>query len=285
MITLLKKALVLMLAAAGILWLPFEISSVYDTQHKLPESWYLIGLGIILLGIAVRLLFYRKRFTYYFQQQGITFCVIIGDIFTFTDGAAISFSDTFDTEVSSRLISKHSLQAIFLKRVYADNTQLLDRDIKNALRHSGITGTRDTSKKIGKDVRYSLGTVLPVEKNGKCYYLMAISRMGNDGVAQGTQEDFHKTLCELWRQIDCTCDDETVSIPIIGTKKSRLYPDCELALKEIILSAYSYSRIHRRPAHHLRFVISKQDAKHIDMLKLKDFVESLDTVATPSKIN
>ncbi|MFL5654536.1 MAG: macro domain-containing protein [Ktedonobacteraceae bacterium] len=283
MITLLKKALLLMLAASGLLWLPFEVSNYHDAQHKLPESWYFIGLVIILLGVIARLLFYQKKFTYYFQQQGITFTVIIGDIFAFTDGAAISFSDTFDTEVSSRLISKHSLQAMFLKRVYADDTQTLDRDIRHTIRQSGITGTRDAAKKIGKDVRYPLGSVLPVEKNGKCYYLMAISKMGNDGIAQGTQEDFHKALCELWRTIDCTCDDETVSIPIIGTKKSRLYPDCELALKEIILSAYSYSRIHRRPAHHLRFVISKQDARHIDMLKLKDFVESLDTVADPSK--
>src|SRR5207237_1213941 len=213
-----------------------------------------------VLGITAWLLFYRKKFTYYFQQQGISFTVTIGDIFAFPDGAAISFSDTFDTEVSSRLISKHSLQALFLKRIYADNVQMLDHDIRHAIRQSGITGTRDAAKKIGKDVRYALGTVLPVEKNGKCYYLMAISKMGSDGVAHGTQEDFHKALCELWRQIDCTCDDETVSIPIIGTKKSRLYPDCELALKEIILSAYSYSRIHRRPAHRLRFVISKQDA-------------------------
>jgi len=48
-----------------------------------------------VLGITAWLLFYRKKFTYYFQQQGISFTVTIGDIFAFTDGAAISFSDTF----------------------------------------------------------------------------------------------------------------------------------------------------------------------------------------------
>lgn len=272
------------MAATGLLWLPFDISNYGDPQHRFPVNWYFIGLGIISLGIIIWLFISRKKFSYHFQQQGITFTVIIGDIFAFGDGAAISFSDAFDTEVSSQLISKNSLQAIFAKRIYANDVQLLDADIKRAIQQDGLKIKKGgAAKRIGKPDRYKLGTVLQVEKNGKCYYLLAISMMGNDGIAQSTQEIFHETLCNLWRKIDSTCDDETISIPIIGTKKSRLYSDCELALKEIILSAYSYSRIHRRPVPHLRFVISKQDAKHIDMLKLKDFVKSLDTTSEPGK--
>jgi antiphage defense system Thoeris ThsA-like protein len=282
-ITLLKKAFISVLAATGLLWLPFDISNYNDPQHKLPAIWYFIGLGVISLGIVIWLLISRRKFSHHFQQQGVTFTVAIGDIFAFGDGAAISFSDAFDTEVSSQLISKNSLQAIFAKRIYANDVQVLDGDITHAIQQDGLKSKKDASKRIGKPDRYKLGTVLQVEKNNKCYYLLAISKLGIDGVAQSTQEIFHETLCNLWRKIDSTCDDETISIPIIGTKKSRLYSDCELALKEIILSAYSYSRIHRRPVSHLRFVISKQDAKHIDMLKLKDFVKSLDTISEPGK--
>ena len=283
MITLLRKALVWVLAATGILWLPFDISYYSDPQHRLPVSGYFIGLGVILLCTTVWLLLSRKKFSHHFQRQGLTFTVAIGDIFAFGDGAAISFSDTFDTEVSSQLISKHSLQAIFTKRVYGDDVKTLDKDIKQALRQSKAVATKDVSKRIGKTDRYPLGTVLHVGKNGKSYYLIAVSKMGSDGRAQSTQQTFHESLCNLWTCIENTSDNETISIPVIGTGKARLYTDFELALKEIILSAYSYSRITRRPTIHLRFVITKQDAKHVDMLKLKDFVKSLDTVAEPSK--
>lgn len=281
--TLLKKAFVIVLAATGILWLPFDISSYSDPQHRLPVIGYPIALGVISLCTIVWLLFSQRRFSYDFQGQGITFTVAVGDIFSFGDGAAISFSDTFDTEVSNELISKNSLQAIFTNKVYGGDIKALDKDIKQALRKSKAVVTKDLSKKVGKTERYPLGTVLNVGKNGKCYYLVAVSKMGSDGRAQSTQQIFHESLCNLWTCIENTADNETISIPVIGTGKARLYTDFELALKEIILSAYSYSRITGRPTKHLRFVISKQDAKHVDMLKLRDFVKSLDTVADPSK--
>lgn len=278
--TLLKKAFFITLAAAaGLLWLPFQISNYSNPQQELPLSWYFIGLCITALCTVAWLLASRRKFSHHFKRQGITFSVVIGDIFSFRDGAAISFSDTFDTEVSSTLISKHSLQAIFTKRVYSDDTRTLDKDIKQALRKSSATPSKDLSKKVGKTDRYPLGTVLNVGKNGKCYYLVAVSKMGSDGRAQSTQQTFHESLCNLWACIENTADNETISIPVIGTGKARLYSDFELALKEIVLSAYSYSRITGRPTSHLRFVISKHDARYVDMLKLKDFVESLDTTS------
>ncbi|GHO98468.1 hypothetical protein KSF_085160 [Reticulibacter mediterranei] len=279
MITFLKKVFVGVLAATGILWLPFDISSYIDPQHRLPVYWYFIALVVITLGITGWLLFNRRTFSHHFRRQGITFTIVVGDIFAFDDGAAISFSDTFDTEVSSELISKHSLQALFTKQVYNNDVKALDKDIKQALRKSKALATKDTSKRIGKADRYPLGTVLCIEKKSKRYYLIAISKMGGDGRAQSTQQIFHESLCNLWTCIENTADNETISIPVIGTGKARLYTDFELALKEILLSAYSYSRITRRPTNHLRFVINKHDAKHIDMLKLKDFVESLDTTS------
>jgi len=159
---------------------------------------------------------------------------------------------------------------------------MLDKDIKQALRKSKAVAAKDLTKKIGKTDRYQLGTVLHICKNGKSYYLIAVSKMGSDGRAQSTQQTFHESLCNLWTCIENTADNETISIPVIGTSKARLYTDFELALKVIILSAYSYSRITRRPTTHLRFVITKRDAKNIDMLKLKDFVRSLDTASEPS---
>jgi hypothetical protein len=234
---------------------------------------------IVALCLTIWLLFNRKTFSHHFRRQGITFTVTIGDIFAFGDGAAISFSDTFDTVISSDLISKHSLQAIFTKQVYNSDVKTLDKDIKQALRKSKMIATKDPSKLIGKTDRYPLGTVLCVEKNNKRYYLIAVSKMGGDGRAQSTQQIFHESSCNLWTSIENTADNETISIPVIGTDKARLYTDFELALKEILLSAYSYSRITRKPTNHLRFVISKHDAKHIDMLKLKNFVESLDTLS------
>lgn len=276
-ITLFKKVLVTVLAATGLLWLPFDISTYIDPQHRLSVVWYFVALGIASLYMTIRFFIGRKKFSHHFRRQGLMLTVAIGDMFAFGDGAAISFSDTFDTEISNDLISKHSLQAIFTKTVYADDVKVLDKDIKQALRKSKAVATKDLSKKIGKTDRYPLGTVLHICKNSKSYYLIAISKMGSDGRAQSTQQTFHESLCSLWMCIENTADNETISIPIIGTGKARLYTDYELALKEITLSAYSYSRITRRPTAHLRFVITKQDAKHIDMLKLKDFVKSLDT--------
>jgi hypothetical protein len=281
--TLLKKASVGILAATGILWLPFDISNYVNPQRSLPVSWYFIGLGVLSLGIIALLFLGSRKFSYYFRQQGITFTVAIGDIFSFGDGAAISFSDTFDTEVSNELISKHSLQAIFTKKVYSDDVRMLDKDIKQVLRKNKTCVTRDSSKKFGKTDRYPLGTVLHVGKNSKSYYFVAVSKMGSDGRAQSTQRTFHEALCNLWACIENTADNATISIPVIGTGKARLYADFELALKEIILSAYSYSRITRRPTNHIRFVVSKRDANRVDMLKLRDFVKSLDTTSEPGK--
>jgi len=277
MITALREIPLRLLAALGLLWLPFAIWNTYYGEHKLPLPLLLAGTLLIFVYIIANTIRSTRRFSHYFEKQKVTFSVEIGDLFDYQDGMAVSFSDTFDTALDRELINETSVQGLFTKKIYKGDVTALDQDITEAIRHDRISAVAtDTTKSVGKTTRYPLGTVLHVKKNDKHYYLVALGEMSTIGRVQSSQDIFYGALCNLWASIDSTANNQTISIPLMGTGKSRLYNDLELAAKTILLCAYSYSRLSGRPTAKLRFVISKQDSRHVDMLKLKEFLKSLD---------
>ena len=267
-----------LLAALGLLWVPFAIWNTYYGESKLSLAWLLAGTFLVLAYIVVNTVRSSRKFRHHFEKQKITFSVEIGNIFDYQDGMAISSNDTFDTTLDGELINKTSVQGLFTTSVYKGDVAALDKDIAEALQRSKVVAaSNDQAKRIGKKTRYPLGTVLHIKKNDdKHYYLIALAKMSRDGRAYSSQEAFYGALCNLWASIDSTANNQTISIPLMGTGKSRLYGDPELAAKTILLSAYTYSRLSGRPTSKLRLVVSKQDGRHVDMLKLKEFLKSLD---------
>ncbi len=72
----------------------------------------------------------------------------------------IGTCDTFDTAIPN-IIARTSLQGIALERLYDNDVARLDADLDAAL---SSTAPRDTVTKVGKTVRYPLGTVAVTER-------------------------------------------------------------------------------------------------------------------------
>jgi hypothetical protein len=72
-----------------------------------------------------------------------------GDLFEEEGYKAIGFNEYFDTQVDNKIISEHSLNGIFIKRICSNNTEKLDKYITNQCNTDDII-EKDVERKRGE---------------------------------------------------------------------------------------------------------------------------------------
>jgi len=128
------KAFSSILGSFGALWLAVEITVFFFSQTKAPEIlrslWYIFAiLGII---IAFYLCKPQLCVSHRLNGRDTAIQIAIGDIFSFPGAIVVGTNTTFDTHISRDLISEHSIQGVFTRKYYGDETQL-DSELASAL--------------------------------------------------------------------------------------------------------------------------------------------------------
>lgn len=206
-----------------------------------------------------------------FSAPKMSIVIEEGDIFNEKGNVVIGMSDTFDTAMP--MISKDSLQGQALAKFYQQDVKRFDDDIEKALVKKTPTGRID---KPGKQVRYEIGTVLPVAHGARILYLLAYCEMDPNNKARGTVDGVWKSLLSLWSEVCKTSNGTAVSIPVIGggqAKLSSIMP-AQDSIRFIILSFVFASR-KERICESLRIVVHPNDFKKLDRLELQSFLSSL----------
>jgi hypothetical protein len=235
------KALSALLSSFGALWLAVEIATFFfpDTiifgHTKVPDAIRNAWLWFALAGVAMALYLCRPRLSVScrLKARDVAIKIAVGDIFSFPGALIVGSNTTFDTQISRKLISADSVQGVFTRRYYGDETQL-ESELASSLNNvpfDALHGTR-----IGKSKRYPIGHCIRVNPQQRTGYFLAIADINEHGVASSSFENLKKSLAELWVFIGNRGMKEPLVMPVLGTGAGRLRETREEIIREIINS-------------------------------------------------
>ncbi|MFC9467163.1 macro domain-containing protein [Streptomyces coelicoflavus] len=212
-----------------------------------------------------------------FKQSGFSVVVRVGDLFAETADLVIGFTDTFDTSTErGDIVSPRSVQGQLLSKVFRGDVAALDSSLLAPLRDTPTVAVEsESSKPRGKRVRYPIGTVAAIVHEGRTYYGVAYSRLGNDLVAKSSVDYLWRGLGNLWTAVAAHGHLEPVAIPIIGSDLAKVSSlGREGLLKMILLSFVAESRANL-VSRQLTVVIAPGDADEVNMLEVQAFLDTL----------
>lgn len=208
------------MAVVGGIWLFVDILSTLKVFNKenLP-LWYLIPIALI--GILVVIVTRRpvKRIIYKYPGQDLKIEVRIDNLFDVPGQKIISTNTTFDTDISSGIISPNSLQGQFTQKFFSGNLPALDAEL-----NSGLNGLQFTQiqKQAGKTNRYDFGTTVKFNLSGQFFYWFAMADLNHNNTAKTTLRNVNAALDGLWEFIETKGEKLTTVIPLVGTGLGRL---------------------------------------------------------------
>ena len=268
-----KGTLVTLFKILAPLVLLTQVSGYIDESWKtgLLSLWVYFAPSIILLTLILRRpkLSVKERL----KASDITVEVMIADIFSIHATYVIPINTTFDTLVNNNIISAESLQGKFTNKFYDGNSKILDSDITKALMHNKVVSVR-ASRVGAKSNNYSIGTVANVTSRNQSAYLLAISRLDEDGIATSSFYDIKEALTSLWGFISTKGKYELLAIPVIGAKFARIKTPRKEIIREIIRS-FIGAHTERKFTDKLTVVIYPQDyhAHDLDIYDIGKFLK------------
>ncbi len=130
------------------------------------------------------------------------------------------------------VVRANSVQGGFLRKYFQSDPHTLAEDIKRQIDKLGIVAQPG----ISQAQVYPIGTVVPIVRDGRTFYLVASSKLSENGRAVGEVNDIKIALDKLWDFICSRGDKGDVVIPVIGTGNARVSLSREDAIRQIIKS-------------------------------------------------
>lgn len=203
------------------------------------------------------------------KVNGVLVCVKQGDIFEDNGNLkVIPFTERFDTQVDDIIISKNSLNGIYISRFFSGREKELSAHIKcdSRLQTNLISvEANDDSKSI---MRYKLGTI---HREGD-YLLLAFAKMNKNNEAYLDNNSLWDCLMNMWQEIGMLYAGKSIDIPLLGSGITRLTEAniSEQELLELILHSLRISGISLNWNVGINFIIYKENTQNINFYRLKD---------------
>jgi len=191
-----------------------------------------------------------------------------GDLFEQEGFKVVAFNEYFDTQVDDKIISKNSLNGVYLSRKTKEETAELDKNIKSDANLANMAIDTNKRRRTGKKQRYKLGSI---HVDGE-YLLVAFSKFNKQNMAYLYLKDYINCLITFWEEIDRVYAGRSVSLPLLGSGITRL-KDASLQPQEnlnILIWTFKISKVKFKYPSKATIVIH-------DSMKDKINLSSLDT--------
>jgi len=258
----------------GICWLLLEPAALWRPDDL---RWGFRGyLGLIVFSCVVAFIWAWPKYsvTRKLLASDTTIKISVGDLFDQTGNIIVGFSDAFDTDLGG-LILPSSVQGQFQTRIFPQKERL-DQAIAESLKD--VSYTVDHGKESGKPNRYPIGTVATVEAKGSRYFLVAYTRMRNDGRVESDICKLSNALNECWKMIRVRGQHEPVHMSIAGSSLARIGLSRALLLQFIVLSFLDAER-KESLTNQLCIWIHDKDVEHIDFVDLEGWLSGITRAA------
>ena len=200
--------------------------------------------------------------------ESTTISIVTGDLFKQDGLKAIPFNEYFDTQVDDEVISKASLNGIFIKDILSGEVEQLDSHILSyKFREENIL-EKNTTRIAGKNQKYQIGTVCLYED----YLLTAFSKFNDKNQAYLTMPEYLEFLIKFWDEINVVYAQRSVSVPIFGSGITRIKEHKNITdeeLLKIMLWTFRISETRFKYPAKLNIVIHKDKIDKINLFEIK----------------
>lgn len=202
------------------------------------------------------------------EIEGSSVDIKVGDIFAQSGFKAIAFNEFFDTQVDDRVISRASLNGVFIEKHIGADLAALNAHIDSYRFDSDAVEERDVDRHEGRRTRYQLGTI--------CVYgdflLTAFSKFDENNNASLTMPQYLEFLIAFWDRVNRVYAQKNVSTAIFGSGITRIQGHRDISdedLLKIMLWTFRISEMRFKYPARLTIVIHEDKIDRINLLDIK----------------
>jgi hypothetical protein len=200
--------------------------------------------------------------------EGSTVNIKCGDLFAENGLKAISFNEYFDTMVDDKIISKQSLNGVFINRFFQNRTGELDDFIDANTDPDDIVESQCGRPRGGKDIKFKLSTIIVYED----FLLTAFAKFDDHNKANLTMPEYIEFLINFWDRVNRVYAQKNVAVPIFGSGITRIKEHKNIQdedLLKIMLWTFKLSEMKFKYPAKLTIVIHESKFGKINLFKLK----------------
>ena len=237
--------------------------------------WIGISCVIILIIIYFSIWIYvNKLKNVKIDIDGSNVIIKEGDIFKEDGYKVIGFNEYFDTQVDNKMISEHSLNGIFIKKICGNNTEELDKYIVEQSDSEDIVAKNVERRKGGKKIKYKLSSTIVYDE----YLLTAFSKFDVENRANLTMPEYIEFLINFWDRVNRIYAQKNVSVPIFGSGITRIKEHKNITdedLLKIMLWTFKLSEYRFKYPAKLTIIIHKDKIDEINSLDVESMEKGL----------
>lgn len=200
--------------------------------------------------------------------EGSEVLIKAGDIFEQEGLKVIAFNEYFDTQVDDRIISRQSLNGIFINKYFSESTIELDKYIEQYQFDSDVVVEEVPNRDYGKKIKYNIGTICLYNE----YILAAFSKFDEQNRAILTMPEYLEFLINFWDRVNRVYAQKSVSVPIFGSGITRIKEHKNISdedLLKIMLWTFRISEMRFKYPAKLTIVIHKDKIDKVNLLDIK----------------
>jgi hypothetical protein len=191
-----------------------------------------------------------------------------GDLFEEKGLKVISFNEYFDTVTDDKIISRKSLNGIFIDKYFKNKLYELDDFINQNSLSEDVIDASVSRPNGGKTVKYKLSTSIVYND----FVITAFTKFDNQNRAVLTMPEYIEFLINFWDRINRVYAQRTVSVPIFGSGITRIKEHKNMGdeeLLKIMLWTFKLSEMKFKHPAKLVIVIHKDKIGHINLFDIK----------------
>lgn len=239
-----------------------------DIPGECKHTFGWVFLALLVLIYLVIWIWSNRLNSVDINVEGSDVTIKVGDIFQQPGLKVIAFNEYFDTQVDNQIISEHSLNGIFIKKYLGVPVSVLDQHIENYAFDSSEILENNSARKLGKKVRFQVGTICVYEK----YLLTSFSKFDANNMARLTMPEYLEFLINFWDKVNKVYAQQSVSTPIFGSGITRIQGHKNISdedLLKIMLWTFRISEMRFKYPARLTVVIHEDKINKINLLDIK----------------
>lgn len=170
----------------------------------------LVILFVLLAFVSAFVIYHHNKDGVHLVINGMDVDIVVDDLFGTEGVRVIPFDEYFDIKVDDKVISKNSLNGIFIEK-YADRNAL-----KQTVEEKQLSLLKPYKAGDGR-IRYPLGTV----KDCAGFALLAFTHMDEMNRAYLRRGQYEKCLLNMWDELDRMYAGRRIVLPLLGSGITR----------------------------------------------------------------
>lgn len=196
--------------------------------------------------------------------------LVVGDMIGDRNDMIIPANTFFDT---NETISERSIQGQLAKRMFENDSKLLDRLLTEAIKGSCLEHVDVPEKRKGKKIRYPLNSIVWVSRemgeDSQRFYWLAMCDFNNDGSIIRERIDIEASVVAVWNHLKKRPHVRTLCMPVLGTglTPAGMTP---FDVIEAIVDTFLAETATNRLVESLRIYLYPKDSETLTTFKLAD---------------